>query len=52
MLGSNQLEDKCRVCGGDGSGCNTIKNKLTFESDLVNAQYGQSQIWPLRKIQL
>ena len=28
MLGSNAVEDKCRVCGGDGSDCNTVTGVL------------------------
>ena len=28
MLGSNAIEDKCRVCGGDGSDCNTVTGVL------------------------
>ena len=28
MLGSDVEEDKCRVCGGDGSNCNTIEGVL------------------------
>ncbi|KAK5647606.1 hypothetical protein RI129_002498 [Pyrocoelia pectoralis] len=31
MLGSNEMEDQCRICGGDGSMCNTI-------SDISNMQ--------------
>ncbi|XP_031341557.1 papilin isoform X1 [Photinus pyralis] len=31
MLGSNEVEDQCRICGGDGSMCNTI-------SDISNIQ--------------
>jgi len=23
-LGSSKREDKCRICGGDGSGCTTV----------------------------
>ncbi len=28
MLGSKAVEDKCRVCGGDGSDCNTVTGVL------------------------
>ena len=28
MLGSKATEDKCRVCGGDGSDCNTVTGVL------------------------
>ena len=26
LLGSTTEEDKCRVCGGDGSACDTVKD--------------------------
>ena len=28
MLGSELTEDKCRVCGGDGTDCNTVSGVL------------------------
>ena len=28
MLGSTLTEDKCRVCGGDGTDCNTVNGVL------------------------
>ena len=33
MLGSNTEEDKCRICGGDGSTCETVTGVLD-EQDL------------------
>ncbi|XP_059480274.1 papilin isoform X2 [Neocloeon triangulifer] len=44
-LGSSLREDKCRECGGDGAGCSTVKNTLTFDKDLVNAQYGYNDVF-------
>ncbi len=31
QLGSDLKEDKCRVCGGDGSNCNTVEGVLDNE---------------------
>ncbi|CAH1111392.1 unnamed protein product, partial [Psylliodes chrysocephalus] len=31
MLGSNAREDQCRVCGGDGSTCNTFTNTIPMK---------------------
>ena len=28
MLGSELTEDRCRVCGGDGTDCNTVSGVL------------------------
>ena len=28
ILGSEAIEDKCRVCGGDGSSCETITGSM------------------------
>ncbi|KAF4523767.1 hypothetical protein B566_EDAN013595 [Ephemera danica] len=35
MLGSGAHEDRCRECGGDSTGCNTVTGHLDFEN-LVN----------------
>ncbi|XP_076259164.1 proteoglycan-like sulfated glycoprotein papilin isoform X9 [Rhynchophorus ferrugineus] len=40
MLGSNAKEDDCRVCGGDGSTCNTLTNTL----EISNMQVGYNDI--------
>ncbi|XP_017784218.1 PREDICTED: papilin isoform X2 [Nicrophorus vespilloides] len=40
MLGSNTKEDNCRVCGGDGSSCNTITGLL----DMQDLQIGYNDI--------
>ncbi|XP_065171313.1 papilin-like isoform X3 [Atheta coriaria] len=40
MLGSNAREDKCRVCDGDGSSCNTVSNTI----DLQDLQVGYNDI--------
>ena len=40
MLGSTAREDKCRLCGGDGSMCNTIKGVF----DQNNMQVGYNDI--------
>jgi len=31
ILGSNAVEDKCRVCGGDGSSCETIHGVINVD---------------------
>lgn len=31
MLGSAAKEDKCRVCGGNGTACNTIVGLLDMQ---------------------
>ncbi|VEN50612.1 unnamed protein product [Callosobruchus maculatus] len=31
MLGSNMKEDQCRVCGGDGSTCNTFSSSIPMK---------------------
>ncbi|CAG9813449.1 unnamed protein product, partial [Phaedon cochleariae] len=31
MLGSNAREDQCRVCGGDGTSCNTFSNTIQMK---------------------
>lgn len=31
MLGSSAKEDKCRVCGGNGTACNTIVGLLDMQ---------------------
>ncbi|XP_018562061.1 papilin [Anoplophora glabripennis] len=31
MLGSNAREDLCRICGGNGSSCNTIQNTIPMK---------------------
>ncbi|XP_050088784.1 papilin-like [Anopheles aquasalis] len=36
MLGSQLVEDKCRVCGGDGSTCETFKDALTAHNLELN----------------
>lgn len=38
MLGSDAREDKCRICGGDGSTCNTIAGTL----DMKDLQVGKT----------
>ncbi|GAB6024702.1 hypothetical protein CHUAL_009835 [Chamberlinius hualienensis] len=40
ILGSSAKEDKCRVCGGDGSTCQTIEGVV----DLSNLQTGYNDI--------
>ncbi|XP_022911513.1 papilin isoform X2 [Onthophagus taurus] len=40
MLGSSAKEDKCRVCGGDGSTCNTFTDLL----DMQDLQAGYNDI--------
>lgn len=40
MLGSHAKEDKCRVCGGDGSTCKTIEGVF----DMDNLQIGYNDI--------
>ena len=36
-LGSDTREDKCRVCGGDGSTCETVNG--TFQGQLFKGDY-------------
>lgn len=36
LLGSPVREDRCRNCGGDGTGCNTVQGIL----DMNDLQYG------------
>lgn len=43
MLGSYLKEDECRICGGDGSTCNTITNTL----DLNDMQVGKKLKLPI-----
>ena len=31
VLGSDAVEDKCRVCGGDGSGCETVRGVINID---------------------
>ena len=31
VLGSNAVEDKCRVCGGDDSSCETIRGVINID---------------------
>ena len=31
ILGSDAVEDKCRVCGGDGSGCETLHGVISID---------------------
>lgn len=38
MIGSNAREDKCRVCGGDSSSCQTIDG-IYDKDDLVVGLY-------------
>lgn len=38
MLGSNAREDRCRICEGDGSTCNTMSGLL----DMQDLQVGKS----------
>ncbi|XP_004689012.1 PREDICTED: A disintegrin and metalloproteinase with thrombospondin motifs 10 [Condylura cristata] len=42
VLGSDLREDKCRVCGGDGSACQTIEG--VFSPDLPGAGY-EEVVW-------
>lgn len=35
MLGSDAKEDACRVCGGNGTDCNTVKG--LFDTDDLQA---------------
>lgn len=50
ILGSDAEEDKCRICGGDGSTCNTITGEfmqktLTFGyNDIVLIPAGATHI--------
>lgn len=39
VLNSNKEEDKCRVCGGDGSDCNTITGTLDEEVMVPRASF-------------
>ncbi|XP_063603126.1 papilin-like [Penaeus indicus] len=43
-LGSTAREDKCRVCGGDGSTCNTIRG--TFTQEILTAGYNDIFLIP------
>ncbi|XP_066978000.1 papilin isoform X20 [Macrobrachium rosenbergii] len=51
ILGSSAKEDKCRVCGGDGSTCNTITGEFTKETltqgynDIVLIPAGATNIY-------
>ena len=47
MLGSDTQEDKCRVCGGDGSQCQTVISKLCFKSLIEDVKYRQAEcfVW-------
>ncbi|XP_068234682.1 papilin isoform X9 [Palaemon carinicauda] len=51
ILGSTAKEDKCRVCGGDGSTCNTITGEFTKEiltqgyNDIVLIPAGATNIY-------
>ncbi|XP_025408017.1 papilin isoform X2 [Sipha flava] len=40
LLGSPEREDRCRICGGDGSNCNTVQGIL----DMNDLQYGYTDI--------
>ena len=42
VLGSDAVEDKCRVCGGDGTTCDTVKG--TFEEPLDSSEEGMSTL--------
>nr|XP_027227919.1 papilin-like [Penaeus vannamei] len=43
-LGSTAKEDKCRICGGDGSTCNTIKG--TFTKEILTVGYNDIFLIP------
>ena len=45
LLGSNTEEDKCRVCGGDGSACDTV-NAVIKEEDFKMGYNDLSMIPP------
>ncbi|XP_072145613.1 papilin-like [Dermacentor andersoni] len=40
MLGSDAVEDKCRVCRGDGTSCSTVKGVFNLD----NLQFGYNDI--------
>ena len=42
VLGSDAVEDKCRVCGGDGTTCETITG--TYEEALDSSEEGNVKI--------
>ena len=43
MLGSELTEDKCRVCGGDGTDCNTVSGVLDQKVRPNQLNKGQPQ---------
>lgn len=57
-IGSNKLEDKCGVCGGDNSHCRTVKgtftrtpkklgrNRIVMHLDIVSVVSGVSVVLP------
>ena len=45
LLGSTTEEDKCRVCGGDGSGCETV-NAVIKDEDFKMGYNDLSMIPP------
>ncbi|XP_065346502.1 papilin-like [Cloeon dipterum] len=44
FLGSSLREDKCRDCGGDNSGCITVTEIISFETDLSDAEPGYNDL--------
>ncbi|XP_065345733.1 papilin-like [Cloeon dipterum] len=44
FLGSSLREDKCRDCGGDNSGCITISEIISFETDLSDVERGYNDL--------
>ncbi|XP_050294454.1 papilin isoform X2 [Anthonomus grandis grandis] len=46
MLGSNLTEDECRICGGDGSTCNTIRNTLDLNDLQMKQGYNDILLIP------
>ena len=44
MLGSNVKEDKCRICGGDGSTCRTVEG--VYDSDHLEVGYNDILVIP------
>ncbi|ODM97201.1 Papilin [Orchesella cincta] len=44
ILGSRKRQDKCRVCGGDGSNCNTVQG--IFDSNELQVGYNDVLLIP------
>ncbi|XP_065346568.1 papilin-like [Cloeon dipterum] len=44
FLGSSLREDKCRDCGGDNSGCITVSEIISFETDSSDVERGYNDL--------